>query len=88
MKRRGISRSDLARMIGVSPTAITHLLDGVYDSSSLVRPISKILDLALPPAESDDPSLVEWWTVGARLRHERPGMFETLLATGKAALEK
>lgn len=85
---RKIGRSDLARAIDVSPTAITHVLEGKYKSSSLVAPISRYLLLPIPSlVDDDDVGLQRWISVGVQLRERNPEMFDSLLKAAAAAIK-
>lgn len=90
LKRRDWGRSDLARAVGhgVTPTAITQILDGQYKTSSLVRPICETFGWPLPMPALTNEHLAEWAILGFRLYEEKLPMFESLLATARAALGK
>ena len=49
MKRRGLTRSELARRLGVSPSAVTRILDPLYFGHSLatLRRVAEALDSEL-----------------------------------------
>lgn len=59
LRDRGMSQNALAVEVNITSAGISYLLGGDQHSSDLVEPISRFLEIDLPPLDATEPEVQE-----------------------------
>ncbi len=70
ISKSGMSQNEIAKKVGGTGSALSLILGGTQQSSKLIEPLSRLLNIDLPPLNVQDPQILELAEIAADLSED------------------